>query len=175
MHKRPKREGFRWRIPLLLAVAAALLWIAGVVRLGVDEEGGAAVDPSIQRTTAADATTSTDSGPVTAAGRQIFIDVETGEIMEPTLAQRRRAQRNLSPDVLDAMSTSHQGLVEEVMADGSARIDLRGRFHSASFATLDDSGNLTISHTPPPDLVDSVTTGGSEGDDKAQQEEQDDH
>lgn len=78
------------------------------------------------------------------AGRRVQIDPRTGRIVTPTLAQRRAFA--LSPETLEAMSTSHRGLYEEVLPNGAVKVNLQGRFRNLLMATVDDDGNLRIGH-----------------------------
>lgn len=53
------------------------------------------------------------------------------------------------PDLAAALSSSSEGLYEEVLPDGSIMVDLQGRFRSVAFATLTESGRVQVSHRPP--------------------------
>lgn len=49
----------------------------------------------------------------------------------------------LSKELRDAMSTSHEGLTEEPLPGGGFKLDLRGRFQSATVATVGADGTVT--------------------------------
>jgi hypothetical protein len=90
-----------------------------------------------------------------APGMRVYIDPQTGGFLsEPppgvTLPE-------LSPGERNALSTSHQGLVEtpSTVPGGGVGLDLQGRFQSPLTATVGPDGKVTIQHprleTPPSD------------------------
>jgi hypothetical protein len=54
----------------------------------------------------------------------------------------------LPPSLLNALSTSHQGLVEapSPVPGGGVMVDLQGRFRSMLFATIGPDGRVKIMH-----------------------------
>jgi hypothetical protein len=54
----------------------------------------------------------------------------------------------LSPQLQNALSTSHDGLVEvpSPLPGGGIRVDLQGRFQNPLFVTIDADGNAKILH-----------------------------
>jgi hypothetical protein len=85
------------------------------------------------------------STPAGATGMKIYIDPQTGQLMtEPA----GTVPLQLSPDEENALSTSHQGLVETVnpVPGGGVIVDLQGRFRNPIFATVDGNGKVTIQH-----------------------------
>jgi hypothetical protein len=76
------------------------------------------------------------------AGQRIYIDPATGKFTERPV-DARAAQEDAQDN---ALSTSHEGLVERPLPGGGSVIDLQGRFQSPLIATLDANGKLTIDH-----------------------------
>ena len=85
------------------------------------------------------------------SGLRVYIDPETGALTTPPAGERRFD----SVELLQAMDTSHEGLEERPspVPGGGMIVDLKGRFQSTVFATLDSDGNASITHTPPADLA----------------------
>jgi hypothetical protein len=83
--------------------------------------------------------------PAGATGMKIYIDPQTGQLTtEPAGA----VPLQLSPAEANALSTSHQGLVESLspVPGGGVIVDLQGRFQNPIFATVDANGKVTIQH-----------------------------
>lgn len=97
----------------------------------------------------APAPTSPDSAsanaPAGATGMKIHIDPQTGQLTKEQAAQ---VPLQLSPGEENALSTSHQGLVESLSPapGGGVIVDLQGRFRHPLFATVDAAGKVTIRH-----------------------------
>ncbi len=87
----------------------------------------------------------TTAQPRAQGGFMAFIDPETGQLTSPTEGQARELMP-LSYDEQNAMSTSHSGLYMEEIPGEGMKVDLQGRFQSSVFATVDDSGEVSISH-----------------------------
>jgi hypothetical protein len=66
------------------------------------------------------------------------LDPETGQLGAP------KGGAQLNAEELNAVDTSDEGLVQVVRADGSAMMDLQGRFSSLSMARMDADGRLHI-------------------------------
>jgi hypothetical protein len=80
------------------------------------------------------------------SGMTIHIDPLTGAILKEPAAGALPLQ--LSASVLNALSTSHQGLVEawSPVPGGGVKVDLQGRFRSPLFATIGADGKVKILH-----------------------------
>jgi hypothetical protein len=87
-----------------------------------------------------------------APGMTIYIDPTTGALLsEPAPGS---VPLQLTPQLQNAFSTSHQGLVETPAPGGGVKVDLQGRFRSPLMATTDANGKVRIQHlqeTPPDD------------------------
>jgi hypothetical protein len=83
-----------------------------------------------------------------ATGMKIYIDPQSGQL---TTAPAGGAPLQLSPAEENALSTSHQGLVESLspVPGGGVIVDLQGRFQNPLFATVDGAGKVTIRHLDP--------------------------
>ena len=84
--------------------------------------------------------------PASAPGMRVFIDPQTGGFLsEPPPGA---TQPELSPQERNALSTSHQGLVEvpSTVPGGGVGLDLQGRFQSPLTATVAPDGKVTIEH-----------------------------
>jgi hypothetical protein len=84
-----------------------------------------------------------------APGMMIHVDPQTGAIVkEPAPGT---VPLPLTPQLRNALSTSHQGLVEEVspVPGGGIKIDLQGRFQSTLMATIDGDGKVRMQHLHP--------------------------
>jgi len=84
--------------------------------------------------------------PGSASGMTIYIDPQTGA----TLKERApgTVPLQLSPQLQNALGTSHQGLVETPSAvpGGGVKVDLQGRFQSPLFVTIDANGKVKMQH-----------------------------
>ena len=81
-----------------------------------------------------------------ASGMVIHIDPQPGALLkEPAPGT---VPLRLTPQLLNALSTSHQGLVEVPIAvpGGGVKVDLQGRFQNPFLATIESSGKLKIQH-----------------------------
>jgi hypothetical protein len=83
-------------------------------------------------------------------GMMIHIDPQTGAILSAPAPGSVPLQ--LSPQLRDALSTSHQGLVEvpSSVPGGGAKVDLQGRFQSPLIATVGADGKLKMQHLGEP-------------------------
>lgn len=87
--------------------------------------------------------------PEGAAGMTIHIDPRTGaRLPEPAAGS---VPLPLSPQLRDALSTSHQGLVEvpSPVPGGGVKLDLQGRFQSPLVVTIDADGKTRTRHIGP--------------------------
>ena len=84
--------------------------------------------------------------PGSAPGMMIYIDPKTGTFLkEPAPGH---VPLELSPQLQNALSTSHEGLVEvpSSVPGGGVKLDLQGRFQSPLFGTIDADGKLRMQH-----------------------------
>jgi hypothetical protein len=84
------------------------------------------------------------SAPVS-GGMRVHIDPQTGRF---TTKPGAGIPMQLSPAEVNALSTSHHGLVEALSPRqrGGVFINLQGRFQSPLVATVDEAGKVTIRH-----------------------------
>jgi len=81
-----------------------------------------------------------------ASGMRIYSDPRTGAILQEPAPGTVPLQ--LTPQLQNAFSTSHQGLVEvpSSVPGGGVQVDLQGRFQSPLFTTIDANGKVKIQH-----------------------------
>lgn len=77
--------------------------------------------------------------PQTIPGMTVYKDPETGRLL-PLPADE--LQKLLSQDLRNAISTSHEGLIEKETPGGGVMIDLRGRFRNMTWATKGPDGKV---------------------------------
>jgi hypothetical protein len=97
--------------------------------------------------------------PEGAPGLKIYIDPQTGAI-RPDPAPGT-APLELTPQVRDAFSTSHQGLseVQSSVPGGGFKVDLQGRFQSPLVVTIDADGKVKMQHLGQPPESSDKTSG----------------
>lgn len=84
----------------------------------------------------------------------IYVDPQTGAFLkEPTPGH---LPLQVSPQLQNALSTSHEGLVEtpSSVPGGGVKLDLKGRFQSPLIVTIDVDGKVKMQHlteVPKPD------------------------
>jgi hypothetical protein len=88
--------------------------------------------------------------PAAAGGMMVHIDPRTGAIQRDPAPGTQPLQ--LSPQLRNAVSTSHQGLVEVPGAapGGGVKVDLQGRFQSPLVMTIDPDGKARTQHLGEP-------------------------
>ena len=76
----------------------------------------------------------------------VHIDPQTGRFLKEPVPGTVPLQ--LTPQVQNASSTSHEGLVEAPSAvpGGGIKLDLQGRFQSPLIATIDANGKVRMQH-----------------------------
>ena len=129
---------------LLIGLLALVAWLVMAVQPAFPEEGQSASLGQTQTGSNAGASQPPAAVPKGAAGMIIYIDPQTGAILNEPAPGTVPLQ--LTPKLQNALSTSHQGLVETPAAGGGVKIDLQGRFQSPLVATIDANGNLRIQH-----------------------------
>src|SRR5262245_60365359 len=79
--------------------------------------------------------------PEAAPGMMIYLDPQTGAVLSAPAPGT--VPLPLTPELQNALSTSHQGLVEvpNPVPGGGFKLDLQGRFQSPLGATIDANGN----------------------------------
>lgn len=114
---------------LATALAAAGFLSLNVTADETDDEASTAVQPPAAER------------PSGQAGLRVYIDPETGEILDeiPPEARERieRQARERYP-----LNYSHEGLESVTLPDGSVRLDLQGRFRSFQAVRRNDDGEL---------------------------------
>ena len=87
-----------------------------------------------------------DAIPGGASGMMIYIDPQTGAILKEPAPGTVPLQ--LTPELQNALSTSHQGLVEtpSSVPGGGVKVDLQGRFQSPLVVTIDADGKVKMQH-----------------------------
>ena len=81
-----------------------------------------------------------------ASGMTIHIDPQTGAILkEPAPGA---VPLKLTPQLKNALSKSHEGLVEtpSSVPGGGVKVDLQGRFQSPLVVTIDAEGKVKLQH-----------------------------
>ena len=76
----------------------------------------------------------------------IYIDPQTGAFLkEPAPGH---VPFELSPQLQNALSTSHEGLVEvpNSVPGGGVKVDLQGRFQSPMLGTIEANGKVKMQH-----------------------------
>lgn len=84
--------------------------------------------------------------PETSAGMIVYIDPLTGEVLSAPASGALPLP--LSPELRNALSTSHQGLVQvpSTVPGGGVKLDLRGRFQSPLIAVVAANGTASVRH-----------------------------
>ena len=86
------------------------------------------------------------AAPAAVPGMTIHVDPKTGAILKEPAPGTVPLQ--LTPQLRNALSTSHQGLVEapSSVAGGGVKLDLQGRFQSPVVVTIDADGKVRLQH-----------------------------
>ncbi len=135
---------------------ARLARLGLVALLAAGSVGVAAEEPPLCRAEEAPApvTEATRATPATSAlpdrarlasGLRAFVDPQTRALVVPPPSKVRALE--LSPALQQAFSTSSAGLVEVRLPDGTVKVNLEGRFMSATFATIGEDGTVRIGHS----------------------------
>ena len=84
--------------------------------------------------------------PVGASGMKIHIDPKTGAFLEEPAPDQTSLE--LSPQLQNTFSTSHEGLVEMPSSEpgGGVMLDLQGRFQSPLIGTINTDGKVKMQH-----------------------------
>ena len=86
------------------------------------------------------------AAPTGGAGITIYLDPQTGAVRDTPAPGT--VPLTLSPREREALSTSHQDLVEvpSTVPGGGFKLDLQGRFQSPLIGTVDGSGKVKVEH-----------------------------
>jgi hypothetical protein len=130
----------------LLGLLALGAWLVMAVQPAFPGESQSASSGQTQTGANAGASQPPAAVPEGASGMIIYIDPQTGALLHAPAPGTVPLQ--LTPALRNALSTSHQGLVETPSAvpGGGVKVDLQGRFQSPLVATIDANGNLRIQH-----------------------------
>ena len=149
MQTRPYAALARFSIALL----ALGVWTGSAVGLEAQEPAACqetvaapTQDASPAESEATPGVTFSPDRPRLAGGLRAHVDPMTGSLVAPPAGA---PALELSPDLLQAFSTSGDGLVEVALPDGTVRVRLDGRFMSATVATIDADGQVRIGHGLP--------------------------
>ncbi len=84
-----------------------------------------------------------DRGAPAAQAQRVYLDPTTGRLTDSPPPDVEVLA--LSPEELNSLSTSHDGLVTAPLPGGGFAIDLQGRFRHMAVATVAPDGTITIS------------------------------
>ncbi len=127
------------------------IWLAGSIACGlcnaVAAQTLAAPEPTPPATPAAAAAEGV-------GGMTVYIDPKTGAFLREPAPGFVPLQ--LNPQLQNALSTSHQGLVEvpASVPGGGIKLDLQGRFQSPLVVIIDANGKPSMQHLGEPPAVD---------------------
>jgi hypothetical protein len=82
--------------------------------------------------------------PQGASGMMVYIDPQTGAFLKEPAPGTVPLQ--LTQQLQNAFSTSHQGLVEVPVPGGGFKVHLQGRFQSPLVVTIDANGKVKMQH-----------------------------
>jgi hypothetical protein len=84
--------------------------------------------------------------PERASGMTVYIDPQTGAILQEPAPGT--VPLELTPQERNALSTSHEGLVEvpSPVPGGGVKLDLQGRFQNPLIVTIDPNGRVKTQH-----------------------------
>jgi len=116
------------------------LYLSAVAMLLLPATGVIAAEPSASPRTPAEESSVTVSPFV--YGMRVWIDPETGEIRQPTKAEREAVAERASEQ--RRLNKSSEGLVIQYRKDGSKFVDLEGRFMHSLVLTRSEEGTLTL-------------------------------
>ena len=135
--KSPKQSAANRRRRLLFVAAVAVVVVATAVTVISRQKARAtqAVTPVENKATAAPARTFITRR---VGNQDIHIDTQSGEIKPLTAEEAQKLANGLAPMLDD----SADGLVQVKHADGSASMDLQGRFQSVTVARINADGTM---------------------------------
>jgi hypothetical protein len=136
--------------PLVIGLVGAAVWYAGAPDRALAGEipstlpGATATPGNAAPQPAGKAARAVPLQP----GMTIHLDPQTGALLPEPAAGTVPIQ--VTPDLLKALSSSHDGLVEvpSPVPGGGVSVDLQGRFQSPLFAIIGPDGKVRIRHVP---------------------------
>jgi hypothetical protein len=81
--------------------------------------------------------------------------------IDDVAVKERAPELSDQTELLDALSTSADGLVQEAVPGGGVRIHLQGRFRQVVFARVDERGEVSVDHQLPLALWLALDSGGA--------------
>jgi hypothetical protein len=140
------------RKPTIGRLLAGLFGIAGCVAVAGPPAFAADSQPIVLAQAQSGSGVSAPQPPPAAgnAGMRVHIDPKTGAILRQPAPGS--VPLTLTPMDQNAMSTSHEGLVEvpNPVPGGGVKLDLQGRFQSPLIATIGPDGKVTVQHPGEP-------------------------
>lgn len=97
---------------------------------------------------AATAAVKAAKAPARGASRIAVVDPTTGQLVTPSAEQRAAFAQ--AAEASGDQNFSHEGLIEEALAEGGYMVHLQGRFRTALYATVGPDGKVRLSHSPAP-------------------------
>ena len=145
----PKKAKPRQFVSTLVLSVSFAIGIPPVIPAEVQQTNSAEtpVSPNTTTIVAEKQGENTAYSPEGAAGMRVYINPNTGEILQPPAG----APATETPEALEkAFSTSSEGLVEtpSPVPGGGVILDLQGRFRSPLVATQGADGKISIEHGP---------------------------
>ena len=137
-----------WRLPLVAIVIATAVFAIGAATV-VSMQRPRIKAATTQGTAAfpvANVTNVANKAPrnyvtVKVAGQNVQLDSQTGEMKPLTQQEAEKLAAGLAP----MLNQSTEGLVEVHHADGSASMDLQGRFQDVAVARMNQDGSISQS------------------------------
>lgn len=135
---------------LLIAWFVAGAGVAVAAQPALSDEGPPALSAQTQTESGARAVPQAGGKPAAgtegASGMTIHIDPRTGAILKEPVPGT--VPLKLTPQLKNALSKSHEGLVEtpSSVPGGGVKVDLQGRFQSPLVVTIDADGKVKLQH-----------------------------
>lgn len=145
----PKKAKHALLVSMLLLSISSPVSIRPVISAELQQTSPAETpgSPNVTTTVPEQRGEKTAHSPGEAASMRVYINPNTGEILEPSVG----ALATEAPESREeAFSTSSEGLVEtpSPVPGGGIILDLQGRFHSPLVATKKADGKISIEHSP---------------------------
>ncbi len=131
------RASIAWTMAAVAAVAVVALGLAASRRS--DPSSERLQDPQASSAIERPGTPAVPApGAPGRAGMHVAIEPESGELTVASPEQRKSTDHELE----ESLSRSADGLYEEFLPDGTVKVNLQGRFQSASVAVIGADGTL---------------------------------
>ena len=124
------------RLPVMIVTAIAVVAIAAITVVSRQAASGTEINEP-QKASAPAKKYMT----VKVAGQDVQVDSQTGQIKPLTPEEARK----LAAGLKGMLNKSTEGLVEEHHPDGSASVDLQGRFQNVTVARVNEDGTVSQS------------------------------